>query len=209
MKRLLHERRLAALVMLAAGLLLPGLSPRVWAGGCPNLLRNGSFELGPNGDWSETSLGGNELITTDWAHGGQYAAYLGGSDDADDTLSQVVTIPSDAGSVTLTYWWAINTLEDTHPHDRCTVELRATDDALLQTLETIVDTDDVVAYDWQRCDVDLTAYRGRQVKLVFHAVTDSSSPTEFFIDDVALTTCQAPAPGSHALYLPLALRPAP
>ena len=49
--------------------------------------------------------------------------------------------------------------------------------------------------------VDLSAYAGQRVKLVFLAQTNATTPTLFRLDDVSLRVCL-----ERRLYLPLLLR---
>jgi hypothetical protein len=79
-------------------------------GGTPvgvELLKDGSFELGPVGDgdspWTQLSTNGVEIITSDPDYGfdpksGSYYAYLSGIAGERSTLyTETITVPSDAG----------------------------------------------------------------------------------------------------------------
>ena len=179
-----------------------GLPQPAWDLSCVPLLANGDFEAGPGAAWSEQSAGGYALVSDQFPHGGEYGAWLGGDDSADDTLSQSATIPGTASRVTLVYWWAIHTLEEAHPHDVCTVELRDAQGGLIRVLETITDAADPDV--WHRREHDLTQYKGRTVRLVFHAITDLTNPTDFFFDDVALEACDQST--ARSVHLPLILK---
>lgn len=171
------------------------------AADCAPLLSNGDFEGGPGEAWSEESGSGDTLVSTQWPRTGSYGAWLGGYEMGDDTLSQAIDIPESAGSVTLVYWWAIHTQEETHPHDLCTVELRGPDGAAVATLQTI--TDEAEPDVWQRAEFDLSPYRGQRLVLAFHALNDYAGPTDFFLDDVDVRVC---SPAGHGIHLPCIMR---
>jgi hypothetical protein len=103
-------------------------------------------------------------------------------------MYQTVTIPSNAAG-NLTFW--LNVTSDEGPgtvYDRLYVEVRSTSGALLATLATYSNLNEVAtpgAYT-QRGTFSLAAYRGQTVRLQFRAVTDSSLRTWFRVDDVSL-----------------------
>lgn len=194
---------LASVVLAACLVALPGGLAWAQAGGCTGLVRNGTFEAGSDGAWTEESNLGHVLISDQWPRGGSLGAWLGGEDGSDDVLSQTITIPASASRVTLVYWWSIHTLEEVHPQDTCTVDLREPGGAVVQVLQTI--TDEAEPDIWQRSEFDLTAYRGRTLRLVFRGVNDPTNPTDFFFDDVDLQSCG----GVHSTYLPLVLKTHP
>ncbi len=80
--------------------------------GCSQFMQNGSFEQGPGScPWWQSSSGGYELIDTLWPRGGSYSAWFGGYDNANDVMFQVIRIPDNATSTTLTFWWYMSTTE--------------------------------------------------------------------------------------------------
>ncbi len=103
-------------------------------------------------------------------------------------------------SATLTFWWAISTEEPGVGFDRMTVSLYRPDDTLLADLTTIDSsaTENV----WDQASFDLTNYGGQSVVLRFHATTDATNLTDFYLDDVSLIVCLPPA----AIYLPMVWR---
>ncbi|MDQ3930752.1 MAG: hypothetical protein M3328_16595, partial [Chloroflexota bacterium] len=72
--------------------------------GCTEALTNGGFESG-TAPWVQTSKGGYQIIANTRPRTGTMSAYLAGYDRANDTLYQQVTIPANATSATLTYYW--------------------------------------------------------------------------------------------------------
>lgn len=166
---------------------------------CRELVINGGFEEGGAG-WSQSSAGGYSLISNFYPRTGNLAAYLGGTHQADDRLSQQINIPTGAISATLTFWWAISTEEPGIGFDRMAVALYGPDDSLLRDLITI---DSSAAENvWDQASFDLTNYGGEAVVLRFHATTDASNLTDFYLDDVSLIVCLPPA----TIYLPLVWR---
>ena len=154
-------------------------------GGTPSSsLSNGDFENGSDGAWSESSTSGWSLIynvsslPVD-AHGGSWAAWLGGSNDETSVLSQQVTIPSDA--TTLNYWyWSAS--EDLCGYDYAYVRL---DSSTLQAYDLCEDTSTGA---WTSQQINVTAWRGQTVQLSFTAETDGSLNSNFFLDDVSIST---------------------
>ena len=73
---------------------------------CAELITNGGFEAQGAG-WTQSSAGGFNLISTFYPRTGSWGAYLGGTNNADDRLSQQIIVPSNPISVSLTAWWAI------------------------------------------------------------------------------------------------------
>ena len=133
MTRCSHTRRVLACVALAACLTAYlGHPSGGQAESCLGLVRNGTFEAGSDGAWSEESNLGHVLISDQWPRSGGLGAWLGGEDGSDDVLSQTITIPANASRVTLVYWWSVHTLEEVHPQDTCTVDLREPGGAVVQ-----------------------------------------------------------------------------
>jgi kumamolisin len=166
---------------------------------CGEALTNGGFEAGAVG-WTQSSAGGYALISGFYPHAGQWGAFLGGANDADDALSQQIQLPAAAVSITLTAWWAIATEEAEMGFDRLTATVRRPDGTLAAELWT-VDSSAAVNV-WQPAETDLTAYRGQTLVLQFRATTDASNPTDFYLDDISLWVCAA----GVTVYLPLLTR---
>jgi len=161
---------------------------------CADHIVNGSFET-LTGSEANPWVRGGSTSYTDYEHRtGARSAWLGGYDDANDTLYQQVTIPSYPGpdewvtAVTLEFWWAMVTQEPTHPFDFMQVCIRNASGALLQTLVTVSDA--ATSGQWQKATFDLTAYAGQTIRICFEATTNATWPTSFFVDDVSLTICE-------------------
>jgi subtilase family serine protease len=155
-----------------------------------NLIQNGDFEQGP-GVWQESSTGGYELIDSTNPHSGNYSAYLCGYRSCDDSISQDFTVPANASSLTLDYWWFGYT---NHTGLSCldtfTVTIVDSSGKAIAQLQSACNTD--AARSWQEAQYDasslLSNYAGQTVTLVFEARTTSSRrTTSFFVDDVVVS----------------------
>lgn len=105
------------------------------------------------------------------------------------TVYQTVTIPADAGTATLTFWYRPGTQAKTGDFQRVLL-LRPSSYALLKVLLKTLSN----AGGWQQASFDLSAYRGQGVVLYFEVynVDVSSGPhTWMFLDDVSLRTCRS------------------
>ncbi len=146
-----------------------------------NIIVNPGFESGPGVGWSEYSTGGYELIDTTNPHTGSYSADLCGYNTCTEYVQQQITVPSNAN---LRYYWYMASNEGTsRAYDYFRVQLYSTSGALLATLRTFSNTSTRNA--WSQDNLSLAAYAGRPVVLRFTTTTDSSLPTEFWVDDVA------------------------
>jgi hypothetical protein len=151
----------------------------------PNTLTNGGFENGVS-PWVERSNMG-ELISTLAVHSGRYAAYLGGAIDAEDRIYQVVTLSSGAISPRLTFWRKIATTDTIYyPYDTLSCVVWDTAGNVLGSCGEFSNVDRSV--NWVQSTADLSAYKGRVVRIGFTSYNNSLYPTQFFIDDVSLQT---------------------
>lgn len=193
---------------------------------CPDHLPDGDFEQGLlDTAWTLHSPQGQPLITQDRPRSGAWGALLGSQVYSRDSISQTVVLPPDAGPVTLSAWWYLETNEWNwsvnpagHPHDRLHVEVLDADGTLLAELGVL--TEEVPQGRWTYSTWDLTPYVGQTVQVCFRADTNVSYVSRFFLDDVALRHCGSepptltptPTPSPTATpvlgrqYLPLALR---
>jgi len=162
---------LAALIMLGAA-----------ADASPGAVSNGGFEKGPDGSWEEYSLQGWPIIVTNetlpaTAHGGTWAAWLGGDADEQSVISQRVTIP--AGASALQYWNWIQS-EDGCGFDVAGVVI---DGVIEQVFYLCTESN---TEGWVLNEVDLSVSAGKTVLLSFFAETDSTLNSNFFVDDVSI-----------------------
>jgi hypothetical protein len=108
---------------------------------------------------------------------------------------------ADKPNVTLSFWWQIQSEEESGEFDGLSVLVSANgDQRSLLTLGSANAIDQ-----WQQSTVDLSSYAGQTIQLQFVAQTDSSLVTDFFIDDVTVEACGASA-GDFRVFLPLTQR---
>jgi hypothetical protein len=195
-----------------------------------NQVRNGTFEGGSNGDWSELSFKGYSLILprSDLGalapHAGDWAAWLGGSNSEESTLTQDVALHGRA--IALTFYYQINS-EDDCGYDTATVSVQSVANLAASGLpRTVAGTNAVTSVDfdlcqrnssgaWTQATLNLGEFADETVRLTFVAKTDESLVSSLFVDDAAITVETAaatptgqPTPqplpqGSDYVYLPV------
>ncbi len=158
--------------------------------GCTELLQNGGFEAGAAG-WQEYSVQGYSLISDFNPRTGVLGAYLAGVNDADDRISQPVTLPAGASSITLRAWWYLATAETAGAFDTLAIWLLRPDNTPLTRLLRLDTT--YPAGVWDEIVIDLSAYAGQTVVIQFVGQTDLSNISDFFLDDVSVSACSASA----------------
>ena len=158
--------------------------------GGQELLVNGSFESGATSGWNQSAGAVYDIIGTytDFtAHGGSWYAYFADYENAEDIMTQNVSIPSDASNVYLQYYYHIVTDETSTvtEYDQMWVYLIDAGGNFLATLKSYSNLNKTSG--WRQSEaLDLSAYRGRTVKLAFKAANDFSLNTAFLVDDAQL-----------------------
>jgi len=146
-------------------------------------------------------------------HTGTNYAQMGGSVSQTDTLTQTVSIASNATAASLTFWTNIVTTETgTTAFDKLTVEVHNSSGTLLATPLTLSNVDATKSNNtngtyFQPAAISLAPYNGQTIQVVFKAVNGSISATTFRIDDVSLMVT-TPGSGSDTTP-PTALITAP
>ena len=163
--------------------------------GCSELLINRDFETGNLSPWNSDGSAGISIPGRD----SLYNAWLGGHDSVEAEVFQWVDVPGGISSAPFTFWWRADTASE------------QLDDTLSVLMQYDSQVDQVYIQpavgplgEWQRAEVDLTAYAGMHVLVTFHAHTDATLPTTFRVDDASLSACGLP---THPIYLPLIKRP--
>ena len=164
-----------------------------------NILTSPGFEssTGWTFTYSGTSHTWRTTVTTPVGpHSGSYKAQLCSYSSTyynsqTDYLKQTVTIPSNATSAKLNFWYYIKTTETTTStaYDKLTVYITNTSGTTLKTLITLSNLNKTTAWN-QETNLDLSAYKGQTIVLVFKGTTDSSYGTAFCIDDIELNVTQ-------------------
>lgn len=180
-------------------------------GGCgEQLLHNANFDAGPTPEWSEHSTwaaGLDIIVPRDapalMAEGvapdsGEYLAWLGGIPDNQFehyrvTLAQVVTVPAEAGVLTLTGKTRVKTEEDnSYQADEAFLEF-SLDDVVVWQAKALTNLDSEDGSDWvafTASSSDLNDIRGQTLTFVAYSRTDPTLKTSFWIDSLRLeATC--------------------
>jgi len=146
-------------------------------------LLNGDFEAGLDGSWTESSSNGYTLVLTPveglpvTPNSGNWAAWLGGADFEISVLSQRIKVPDNA--LTLSFWYWIGS-EDECGYDFAGVLLGT---QIVKEYNLCGNTDK-----WVQNTFDITGFRGQTQDLIFKVVTDEMLNSNFFLDDVVLST---------------------
>ena len=153
-----------------------------------NLVANPGFESGSS-PWQESSTGGYEIVDPTNPHTGSDSAYLCGYNSCNDQIWQNVTLPSSFTTATFSYWTYIDTNETASTcYDHFYARLRTSSGTTIATVQTQCNTN---AHGWTKYTFTVTsqlsAYKGQTIQVYFQGKTDSSLPTDFFVDDVSLT----------------------
>jgi hypothetical protein len=152
------------------------------------LLVNGGFDSGSVSPWVKTATGAYFNTGTGFPQSGPGYVTMGFDNSVTGTLFQTVTIPA-GRSPQLTFF--LNVTSDEGPgtaFDFLNVEVRNTSGALLATLATFSNLNEVPtqgAYA-QRGPFSLAAFSGQTVRIQFRAVMDPSLRTWFRTDTVSL-----------------------
>ena len=165
---------------------------------CENILSHGDFEAGLLPPWGTA---GSTQVTTAHAHGGAHSARLGGANNAVDELFAGVELPPDATSITLSYWWYVESTDPDPQADLLTVVVGGPGGEVV--VETLTNSSPRDA--WHQTTFDLSSYAGQQVGVMFHSETNQADPTSFYLDDVEVQVCGGATPGRR-VYLPLILK---
>ena len=125
--------------------------------------------------WEQKARDGAELIL-DAGH-----ARLGGYADGADDLRQKIRVGGKKNQ--LVYEVKIETDGPAQPSDRMLVRITSKKGERLAVLGRHVGAD---TEGWERQKIDLSRFAGRTVYVGFHAVTDGSRNTTFYVDDAAI-----------------------
>jgi hypothetical protein len=163
-------------------------------------LNNSAFDSGPTA-WTESGAGYPIILSTNdptyplpvTPDSGTYAGWLGGIDDATRSVYQDVAIPAGATNVELVgvRWIASEETSTTTDWDTFTLTVRSTSNAVLETVDTLGNTDQVDA--WVAMGGPLSgSYAGQTIRAHFESDQDFINNTNFFVDTVAVraTVCQ-------------------
>ena len=169
--------------------LAPGSQPALTA----QVVANPGFE--GTASWSQTT----GIITTDAtvARSGSGYAWLGGTNSANDVLTQDIFVPG--GQARLQFWVRITTAETTAStvFDSMTVTL--TNPATGANVATLARFTNLSATNgWVQTPIyDLSPYSGQTLRLRFAATTDGSDITSFRVDDITINGTHTASQNNH------------
>ncbi|HEU4951031.1 MAG TPA: Ig-like domain-containing protein, partial [Holophagaceae bacterium] len=155
-------------------------------GGSTELIKNGGFESGAT-NWTQTSGVIGAYGASEATHAGSYDAWLDGYGSSHtDYVYQTITIPSTASSATLSFYLHIDTSETTTStaYDKFYVRVLNSSGSTLKTLATFSNLNQGGGYTLHT--YDLSAYKGKTIRVYFRGVEDSSLQTSFVLDDVSV-----------------------
>lgn len=177
---------------------------------CPaeqDLIQNGGFEQGRT-LWIEQAPAAIIRSRADSIpiapRAGDWLAWLGGYNNAQDTLYQEFVIPHGTQWLQLHYAVAMET-QETEPisRDYFRVRLRRADGTILSTLDTLSNVKE--EYVWFVTAVritDLTDFWGERLQLSFETVTDNDLFSSFVLDEVSLLVkCESAPPSGDPLTI--------
>jgi hypothetical protein len=150
------------------------------------LITNGTFL---NGSYGWTLTGNFQADSRFSVYNNEPGyAYLANSDGSggnnlSGTLSQTITIPANATSATLGFYYRITTTESgSIGYDFLNIQLITGSGTVHLGYKSNADSNSSYTYQ----SFDLGAYKGQTVTVQFYATTDGSNPTVFRVDDVSV-----------------------
>jgi hypothetical protein len=164
-------------------------------------IQDPDFEIGPTGSpWRQSSISGYELLVCDKdrAFSGQYFAWLGGYNNANDELYQNITVPIPTSSsyAVLSFWYYLYSQDNIPGSDNFSFYIKdPTNGAILVQVAQIDNTHitgGYMQYLYQFTPTDLEAIRGvdGKIQVYLQMTTNEQSPTAILIEDVVLKVCQ-------------------
>jgi hypothetical protein len=177
--------------------------PGMCTDGVTELISNGGFEEatqeGATG-WTEDAADGDHLTFPEKqlggfaVHEGNRCGWMGRATISDQRLSQVVLVPEQTTSLTLTFYRCFATGEDPKMvFDTMTVSLLDDGGAPLEPPLQFTNQDAGETCVWAQFEHPAGVYAGQEVELEFHVVTDNGTLTSFFLDAVSLAA-EGPCP---------------
>lgn len=157
----------------------------VTVGSLEGTVRNGGFEAGPDGSWTEESTNELALILNDFSpntivpHSGQWGVWLGGWEDELSAISQYVNVPTGTASMDLSFWYWSTSEESSCGLDTAYVMI----DQI--AINEIMLCEGHESNSWTKRTLDLSAYAGRTINLKFIVQTNGVLNSNLFLDDVS------------------------
>jgi len=146
---------------------------------------NPKFEEGYTGWFFSSTQGGGDILTVAPIKRGYHSARLGSDIEnfRQAYISQHVTVP--VGRTWLTYWHYINSQEDYCPvytrYDYVSIQVNGNEVYVF----SLCDDSEHPNRIWQKQALDLSPYQGMSIYLKIYFESDSTLPTDFYVDDFA------------------------
>jgi hypothetical protein len=161
------------------------------------LLVNPAFDLGPDSGWMSNGMiifEDDPTLLDTTSETPPYLAWLGGYEFADDDLWQTVTVPASTVSLTLSFSYQVFTNErpisSNPPFDFMNVQFVGANGSVVQVGQL---SDKNATDKWTHfVAVVPPALAGQTVELHFHATTDGTLLTSFYVDTVSLQAVGCP-----------------
>nr|MBC7246051.1 DUF11 domain-containing protein [Chloroflexota bacterium] len=156
---------------------------------CPDLIHNGGFEQ--TGAWQIGASAHPAAYTTVRAYSGQRSMRLG-IDSGNNiyswsTVAQQITIPADASTVWLSYWYYPQSTDTSGDFGYISI-YHVSSNIELQRLRNIRENSQV----WTYSKHSLDAFKGMTVRVLFGVYNDGlAGLTTVYVDDVAVLACGA------------------
>jgi hypothetical protein len=162
------------------------------------LIVNGGFESGVATPWT---VAGGADVYSGFGHSGTYYLWLGGVVNEVDSAYQTVTIPANATSATLSFYYNVSSQEGTSgAFDTFTATVRTTGNALLATVISLSNMDQDPGPGnpyYHQVTYNLLPYAGQTIRIQFDSANDLTRFSSFFVDDVSVQV-QAGPPANDA-----------
>ncbi|MBX3013884.1 MAG: choice-of-anchor J domain-containing protein [Caldilineaceae bacterium] len=181
-----HRPRVWFCAVVMSTLLSVGLQAQAQAASCTNLVVDSGLETGAG--WVTQSSSNYPLLSNRLTHTGKQAAYLAGTNQAQDLLATTITVPAKPTTLTLTFWWQIQSQESGRYQDSLAVMLSDAQGKTPQLLTTLSSRE--MSNQWQQRTITLVGVANQTVQLQFLAYTDAEAATDFFLDDIEVVACQ-------------------
>ena len=173
------------LIITLSLLLVPAMAQDGPPAGCTYVEKDGGFETGEAWEFAETSAPG--FFDAAIAHSGKQSAFVGiaataENQEVDTTIWQEMQLPA-AETITLTAWMRSQAGDENDKRYVVIWDLEADE-------STVLLYEPALEQDWQESTLDLTAFAGKNILLVFGVHNDGAGEKAgMWVDDVHVTAC--------------------
>lgn len=159
-----------------------------------DLLQNAAFDGATPQPWTQSSTIIRVAAMMPFApQSPPSAAMFGATNNADDVLTQTVTVPAAATGLRLRGWRCNVTTDMTAGADTFRVTVETPGGAVLETLQDISNADVAATCAWQPFTWDAAAaHAGAPIVLRFRGRTSATFLTRFVVDTLALEALACP-----------------